>query len=82
MVQDPWHVGEQLGVRAGETLCHITYLDMSCSLVCMPISHTRAGTQTHAAATATPPARLLYLPRRPDRVFYKDDLNNGVLEVV
>lgn len=51
MVQDLWHVGEQLGVRAGETLCHITYLDMSCSLVCMPISHARTETQTHAAAT-------------------------------
>lgn len=55
MVQDLWHVGEQLGVRAGETLCHITYLDMSRSLVCMPISqaHRHAGTQTHAATIPT-----------------------------
>lgn len=55
MVQDLWHVGEQLGVRAGETLCHITYLDMSRSLVCMPVSPARTPTdtketQTHAAA--------------------------------
>lgn len=46
MVQDLWHVGEQLGVRAGETLCHITYLDMSRSLVCMPISQAHAPTDT------------------------------------
>lgn len=43
MVRDLWHVGEQLGgFKQGETLCHITYLDMSCSLVCM--KHTRATT--------------------------------------
>lgn len=46
-----WHVGEQLRVRAGETLCHITYLDMSCSLACIT-AHCRAlpaETRVHAS---------------------------------
>lgn len=34
------------GFKQGETLCHITYLDMSCSLVCMPIWD--APTEAHS----------------------------------
>lgn len=51
MVRDLWHVGEQLRVRAGETLCHITYLDMSCSLACV-------GARCRALPQCTPPPSL------------------------
>lgn len=55
-------MGEQLGVRAGETLCHITYLEMSCSLVCMPISqaHTPTDAKKHKHMPATSTARLAW----------------------
>lgn len=53
MVEDLWHVGKQLGVRAGETLCHITYLELSRSLVSMPISQARGPTDTQKNKHAT-----------------------------
>lgn len=40
------------GFEQGETLCHITCLDMSCSLVCMPVWD--APTEAHTCQKAAP----------------------------
>lgn len=53
-------MGEQLGVRAGETLCHITYLEMSRSLVSMPISQAHTPTDTQKHKHMPPPSRHDY----------------------
>lgn len=80
MVQDLWHVGEQLGVRAGETLCHITYLEMSRSLVSMPISQTHTPTdaqkQTHATNSTMIIVVFILLENVKTQASYKDDFNN------